>query len=82
MNHDCPSFHPCSSVVWNIKALEGQRGSFVWFHSLKEGHQVANKFVNFGLDLDRQLRIFENVPQFLSNAILAHVNFIIILRDF
>lgn len=53
LNHGCPSFHLCSSMVSNIKAFKEQGGSFVCLHSLRKGNQVTDKLANFGLDLDR-----------------------------
>jgi len=64
MSQGCTTYHPCSYLVRSIKAFEEQGGQFVWLHSLRETNQAADKLTKFGLDLGRELRIFEFVTQF------------------
>lgn len=75
LNQGCPSHHLCFPMIRNSNSFEKQVGIFVWLHTLREGNQIAYYLAKFGLDLDRQLRIFEVVPHFLSNAILTGVTF-------
>ncbi|KAL5167986.1 hypothetical protein HKD37_11G030247 [Glycine soja] len=72
MSQGCTTYHPCSYLVRSIKAFEEQGGQFVWLHSLRETNQAADKLTKFGLDLGRELRIFEFVTQFFYRMLFLH----------
>ena len=71
---ECPDTHPCFMLIKNINEFELKGGVFVWSHMLQEGNPIVDKLVGFGLSVDVRCLIFDFVPSFLSNVVLADVS--------
>lgn len=71
LNNGCISSHACHSLIAEIHVVKRGACAISWNHVHREANQVANLLVKQALSLDVNIRMFEVVPDFVSNALLA-----------
>lgn len=65
------SSHPSATLVRAISSYPIQDGEVQLHHILREANQVADGLANHGLDITRNLVIFEFPPPFISFSLNA-----------
>lgn len=61
-------------LVESIHRVHQDTGNIRWVHCLREANQVAYKFAKHSLSTNSSLRIFNVMPSFISDALLADVS--------